>query len=257
MEKQAFLRLGRARVIKSVCYLGNRIAQHYNFRREFLRFKSLDISKRFPVDWRERYPRMVESTPITSFDRLYTYHTAWAARVLARIRPSEHVDISSSLYFTAIASAFIPIRYYDFRPPELKLSNLSVQQADLLALPFLDSSISSISSMHVVEHIGLGRYGDPLDPDGDLKAISELKRVTATGGDLLFVVPVGQPKLMFNAHRIYSYDQIIDYFNDLQLVEFALIPDAPQRGGLLEQATREDANEQSYGCGCFWFRKRV
>ncbi len=33
--------------------------------------------------------------------------------------------------------------------------------------------------MHVVEHVGLGRYGDPLDPDGDLKAIAELKRVTA------------------------------------------------------------------------------
>jgi len=244
-------------VIKSVCYLGSRIAQHYKFRREFFRFKSLDISKRFRVDWRERYPRMGESTPITSFDRHYTYHTAWAARVLAKTKPSEHVDIASSLYFTAIASAFIPIRYYDFRPPELKLDNLSIKQADLLALPFQDNSISSISSMHVVEHIGLGRYGDPLDPDGDLKAISELKRVTATGGDLLFVVPVGQRKLMFNAHRIYSYDQVIDSFSDLELVEFALIPDDPQQGGLLDQATREDTDKQSYGCGCFWFRKRV
>jgi hypothetical protein len=200
---------------------------------------------------------MGESTSETSFDRHYTYHTAWAARVLARTRPSEHVDISSSLYFVAIASAFIPIRYYDFRPPELRLNNLSVEHADLCALPFQDRAIASISSMHVVEHIGLGRYGDPLDPDGDLKAISELKRVTATGGDLLFVVPVGQPKLMFNAHRIYSYDQVIDYFKDLELIEFALIPDDPQRGGLLAQPTRETANEQSYGCGCFWFRKRV
>jgi hypothetical protein len=36
--------------------------------------------------------------------------------------------------------------------------------------------------MHVVEHIGLGRYGDPIDPDGDLKAISELKRVVQKRG---------------------------------------------------------------------------
>ena len=52
--------------------------------------------------------------------------------------------------------------------------------------------------MHVIEHIGLGRYGDEMDPDGDLKAIDELKRVLSRKGDLLFVVPVGKPKIMYN-----------------------------------------------------------
>lgn len=110
--------------------------------------------------------------------------------------------------------------------------------------------------MHTVEHIGLGRYGDPLDPDGDLKAIAELKRVLAVGGNLLFVVPVGgTAKIMFNAHRIYTYGQIVGYFSDLQLVEFSLIPDTPQSNGLISNATEDDANKCSYGCGCFWFKK--
>ena len=39
--------------------------------------------------------------------------------------------------------------------------------------------------MHVVEHIGLGRYGDQVDPDGDLMAMKELERVTAKLGKLL------------------------------------------------------------------------
>ena len=91
-----------------------------------------------------------------------------------------------------------------------------------------------------------------LDPDGDLKSIAELKRVLA--GDLLFVVPIGKPKVIFNLHRIYSYDQIISYFSELKLVEFALIPDKTP-GDLIRNATGELADKQEYGCGCFWFRK--
>ena len=83
--------------------------------------------------------------------------------------------------------------------------------ADLTQLHFESESIESLSCLHTVEHIGLGRYGDPIDYDGDLKAIRELKRVVVKGGSILFVVPVGKPKIIFNAHRIYSYEQIINY----------------------------------------------
>jgi SAM-dependent methyltransferase len=176
---------------------------------------------------------------------------------LAQTNPEYHVDISSFIYFGALVSSFIPVRYYDYRPADLQLNNLTSDAADLLRLPFENGSIKSLSSMHVVEHVGLGRYGDPVDPAGDLKAIAELKRVLAAGGSLLFVVPVGKPKIMFNAHRIYSYDQIMEYFAELELMEFALIPDAPQNGGLIRNATKEMASAQTYGCGCFWFRKTI
>ena len=77
--------------------------------------------------------------------------------------------------------------------------------------------------MHVVEHIGLGRYGDPVDYDGDLKAIAELQRVLAPGGNLFFVVPVGQPRIMFNAHRVYSLrTDFVEAFNTFELKEFSL-----------------------------------
>ena len=79
--------------------------------------------------------------------------------------------------------------------------------------------------MHVVEHIGLGRYGDPLDATGDLKAMKELARVVAPGGTLLLVCPVGRPRVVFNAHRIYSVEQISASFPEFALAEFALISD--------------------------------
>jgi SAM-dependent methyltransferase len=59
----------------------------------------------------------------------------------------------------------------------------------------------SISSF---EHDGLGAYGDPLDPNGDLKAMRNMKRVVKPGGILLFAVPTGADKVMFNQCRIYG-----------------------------------------------------
>jgi len=110
--------------------------------------------------------------------------------------------------------------------------------------------------MHVIEHIGLGRYGDPLNSVGDLDAASELSRVLAEGGNLLVVVPVGNPNIYFNAHRVYSYNQVNAMFSNLHLVEFSLIPDDPQDGGIIANATAEQTAQQNYGCGLFWFSKQ-
>jgi hypothetical protein len=229
-----------------------------SFVRHYLTFKRLAANKtpRFSLSWKDRLPCLHDKTASTGFDRHYVYHTAWAARVLHETKPDVHIDISSSLYFSGMVSAFIPVKFYDYRRADLRLSNLTSGAADLLALPFEDQTIESLSCMHVVEHMGLGRYGDPLDPEGDLKAIAELKRVVSREGTLLFVVPIGRPKIVFNAHRIYSYDQILTYFAGLTLSEFALIPDNPEEGGLIRGATKEQADKQTYGCGCFWFTKR-
>jgi SAM-dependent methyltransferase len=211
--------------------------------------------ERLPLRWKDRLPCLNDRDGSLSIDRHYIYHTAWAARALAEIRPQRHMDISSMLFFCSIISAFVPVQYYEYRKIDLQLDDLTCGSADLLALPFPDNSVSSLSCMHVVEHIGLGRYGDRLDVDGDLKAMSELKRVLSPGGSLLFVVPVGRPRIMFNGHRIYAHEQILEHFDGLRLREFALIPDNPSNGGLIPRASAELVSQQSYGCGCYWFMK--
>ena len=229
----------------------------FNFILEFYQFRNLNtqIPNRFSVSFWDLYPCLYERTAKTDFDRHYVYHTAWASRIIAKIKPEIHIDFSSFIYFSSIISAFTSVKFYDYRPIDLKLDNLSCEAADLLNLPFKNESIQSLSCMHVIEHIGLGRYGDPLDSEGDLKAINELKRVLANDGSLLFVVPVGQPKIMFNAHRIYSYAQIIGYFSEFSLEEFAFIPDNSDETGLLYNPELKLVDQQNYGCGCFYFKK--
>jgi SAM-dependent methyltransferase len=224
-----------------------------NFSKAFHKNRQILEDGRFSMPWEKCYPCLDDSTSTTGFDAHYLFHTAWAARVLANTRPNLHIDISSCLRFVSMVSAFIPVKFYDYRPAQLNLTGLESKRADLMNLPFLDGSVESISCMHVVEHIGLERYGDPLDPQGDLKAISELKRVITKNGDLLFVVPLGaQSIIQYNAHRIYTYDQILDYFKGFNLINFAYINDG---GRYIPNANRNDTNFQMYGCGCFHFQK--
>jgi SAM-dependent methyltransferase len=223
---------------------------------DLIRFRKLNKDSRFKLSLKDLYPQVRDKTFQTSFDRHYVYHLSWAARVLLELKPAKHIDISSSLFFSGIVSAFVPVEFYDYRPADLKLSNLTTGKADLNHLQFADNSITSLSCMHTVEHVGLGRYGDKIDPEGDKKAAAELARVLARGGHLLFVVPVGaEAKIEWNAHRIYSYAAALALFPDLKLVEFALIPEYGEHGGLVRNAPKESLGGEKYACGCFLFTK--
>jgi len=230
--------------------------QKRKFKADFNQFHALAISAigALPVSWEERAPYFFDATASTGFDRHYVYHTAWAMRRVVKAAPDRHVDISSSLYFVALLSAIMPVEFYDFRPADLHLTNLRCKAADLMRLPFADSAVSSLSCMHVIEHVGLGRYGDPLDPTGDALAAKELSRVLKPGGALLIVVPVGRRRVCFNAHRIYGYADVLELFADLELTEFSLIPD---HGSLEEFADGARVRFQDYGCGCFVFKKAL
>lgn len=238
-------------------WVTKRIIWRAKFWLQYIKFKKLSSVEdgRFDIPLSAVRKRMGDATAQTGYDRHYILHTAWAARTLARLLPERHVDISSSLFFVSMVSGFIDMDFYDYRPADINISGLKVGHADLSNLNFADGSIKSLSCMHVVEHIGLARYGDPLDPKGDMKAISELKRVLAPGGNLLFVVPVGKPMVAFNAHRIYSFEQVVEFFSGLKLLEFALIPDNATDGDLVIGASPELSDRQVFGCGCFLFTK--
>ncbi|RYY59546.1 MAG: DUF268 domain-containing protein [Chitinophagaceae bacterium] len=241
-----FLRFGYNFVTKALV--------HPRFIAEFYRFRKMQPAGQ-KLSWLDIWPITNENTASTKFDSHYIYHPAWAARIVKKVNPAFHVDISSTLHFCTQLSAFIPTRFYDYRPAFLNLPDLQSEHADLCALSFGSGSVSSLSCMHTIEHVGLGRYGDPIDPSGDRKAASELKRVLAPSGSLLMVMPVGRPRIMFNGQRIYSYEQVMQLFDGLTLEDFSLIPDNAASKGMIMQADASLVALQNNGCGCFWFKK--
>ena len=224
---------------------------------DYQEYTKLDLKPRFTLSPQDWYPQVFDKTLTTGFDRHYVYHTAWAARKVREINPKVHVDIASSLYFPSIVSAFVPVDFYDYRPAPLSLSGLTTNHADLTKLHFPTGSIASLSCLHTIEHIGLGRYGDEVDPEGDIKACTELARVLAPGGSLLFVTPVGHTaKIEFNAHRIYTYDLVLKLFPDLELTEFSYVPEHG-KNGIAEHADPMALADEDYACGCFVFKKTI
>jgi SAM-dependent methyltransferase len=163
------------------------------------------------------------------------------------------MDIGSSVNMIAVVSALIPTVCVDFRPLGAKLDGLISLAADLLALPFHTESVQSMSCLHVIEHVGLGRYGDKLDPHGSTKAAQEISRVLKPGGRLLLSIPVGVERVQFNAHRIFSPRTALSMFGGLELSHFSMVDDD---GKFSFGVDPERSVECRYACGMFEFWKR-
>lgn len=189
----------------------------------------------------------------TPFDAHYFYQGAWLARKLAQNRPSQHVDIGSSVLTVSVLSAMVDTIFVDYRPLKATLPGLTSISGNILSLPFDDDSVLSLSCLHVIEHIGLGRYGDPIDPEGSLKAAMELQRIVSSGGKLFLSLPIGRERVCFNAHRVHAPTSVLKMFSRLKLVEFSYVNDV---GQYHEASSIEAAGMLEYGCGFFQFEKQ-
>jgi hypothetical protein len=205
------------------------------------------------INFADTYPCLFDRTPKTRVDSHYFYQHLWAFKKIYSLKPKIHVDIGSSANFVGLLSAITKVHFVDIRPLDVcNVKNLEIIKASILDLPYEDNSLESISCLHVAEHIGLGRYGDPLDPLGTKKAAAELTRRLAKGGNLFFALPVGRSRICFNAHRIHSPKTIIDCFNKLKLVELSGTTDDKR---FIQNIDINILENSKYACGMFWFRK--
>jgi len=185
----------------------------------------------------------------------YFLQDLWAAQRVHAFAPQRHVDVGSRVDgFVAHVAAFCPVAYVDIRPLKADVPGIEGRIGEIANLPYEDSSVVSLSTLHVVEHIGLGRYGDPIAPDGWRAAVADLQRVLAPGGQLLFSTPVGRQRVVFHAHRVFDAVRIIEAFDRLELAEFSLIPDN-RAVAWRENADPASCGDLKYGCGLFRFRK--
>jgi SAM-dependent methyltransferase len=182
------------------------------------------------ADFNELHPIFFDDNPASqSGGGHYFYQDIWALNAVARFRPEEHHDVGSRLDgFVGQVTAVCPVIFWDIRPPRVQLPRFEFRPGSILALPIPDQEIKSLSCLHTAEHIGLGRYGDLLDPEGTAKALQELSRVLAPGGQLLFSMPVGRERVCFNAQRIWHPERPLDVMRELKLLEFAAVTDADE-----------------------------
>lgn len=227
------------------------LAKYPAYFRDWYRYRKMDGAENIKL--RDTYPCLFDKTPKSSVDSHYFYQDIWAFKKIKKHQPEKHVDVGSNVVLVGFLTGITKVSFVDIRPLEVSnITNLESIKGSILEMPFEDNSIASLSCLHVAEHIGLGRYGDPIDPKGTEKAARELSRTLAKGGNLYFSLPIGKPRLCFNAHRIHSPEQILSYFPDLKLLEFAVSGDDKV---FIEKADWQKYKDQKYACGMFWFTK--
>lgn len=220
------------------------------FIRDIVIFKKMDSSAH--IINRNLFPILHEKTKYTSFDVQNYYQQLWAFEDILKRKPRLHVDVGSTYLFNGYVSKITKTVFIDIRPIKTSLSNLEVKKGSILNLPIPDNSVKSLSSLCVAGHIGLGRYGDEIDPQGTKKACNELSRVLSQGGNLYFSTTIGKERICFNAHRVYSPLTILEYFKNLKLVEFSVVDD---NGVYRQNVDHRKYSNLNYGGGFFIFTK--
>jgi hypothetical protein len=174
------------------------LARYARYLNEAARYRALPGAE--PVRLEDLYPCLGDRVPSTPVDPTYPHQDTWAAKKIFAAHPRFHLDMGSTALLVGVLAQFTRVCSLDIRPLTAKVGGLMACCGSVLALPLASRSVASLSSLCVVEQIGLGRYGDPLDHRGTGRAAAELQRVLAPGGDLYVSVPVEeQDRVYFNA----------------------------------------------------------
>lgn len=182
------------------------------------------------------------------------------ARLIAESKPIRHIDIGSNIAgFVAHVASFREIEVVDVRPITSEIPGIVFKMADLSKpINFEDlGKYDSVSCLHALEHFGLGRYGDPLDPLGHEKGLKNISDLVKSNGTLYLSVPIGRERVEFNANRVFDPRSILNIAtkSNLELQNFILIQDSKVQKIILTENELQKLANQRYALGIFIFSK--
>ena len=231
----------------------------------FIRFKLL-LKQSKLRDWSEvsAYPCLADkyvSSGIASGH--YFWQDLAVARKIFLDSPSSHLDIGSRVDgFIAHLACFRKITVIDIRPNNAVIPNVEFVFGDIMSDAGLDliNKFDSISCLHALEHFGLGRYGDPIDPNGHIVALQNISNLLNNGGRLYLSVPIGRQRIEYNAHRVFAPATLPALLSEhYKLIAFSYVNDL---GEMIEPCDENSSfciddlvYQGDYGCGIYTFQK--
>lgn len=147
----------------------------------------------------------------------------WIIKELKQLRRSQEtkklLDIGCSgsyLCYELLHQGF-DVYGLDIEPYPRKKPTFKFYLADVSNTPFPNNYFDVIVAISALEHVGLGAYGDPVYPNGDLTALREIARILSPGGYLLITVPYAH---IFSVtwQRIYDWKTLESLINGLFII---------------------------------------
>lgn len=184
----------------------------------------------------------------------YFHQDLYVAQKIHINSPVRHIDIGSRVDgFIAHVASFREIEVLDVRPLDIDIPNIKFHQLDIMSPldeNFVEST-DSLSSLHALEHFGLGRYGDPVNYDGYLVAFDNLSNMLKQCGKFYLSVPIGPERIEFDAHRVFSIDYLVEIVSKkFHIDTFSYVDD---KGNLNRHVPwNSEEAKANYGChyGC-------
>ena len=116
----------------------------------------------------------------------------------------------------------------------------------------------SLSCLHAIEHFGLGRYGDPVNPQGYQRGIANMAQLLQPGGTFYLSSPIGEERVEFNANWVFDPRSIVRCAEaaGMTIQKLIVINPAigPREAGIDAEALK-DLALQRYQLGLFTFTK--
>ena len=194
----------------------------------------------------------------------YFWQDLVVARWIYEAAPQKHVDIGSRVDgFVAHVAAFREIEVLDVRPITTNIPGVIFRQADLMDKSFSsnfkeDDYCDSLSCLHAIEHFGLGRYGDKINPQGYRLGLENMAKLLCPAGKLYLSTPIGKERVEFNANWVFDPRTIVEVAskNRLELKSLTIF-NKKQGIKLLEPNSDNllELSKQDYNLGIFTFIK--
>lgn len=188
----------------------------------------------------------------------YFWQDLWAGRLVIQSGVKTHFDIASRLdgFIAHLLAVGIDVTMIDVREFPEKVEHLHTIVDDATSLRQIpDDSIESISALCSLEHFGLGRYGDPIDPEACFKCFDSIQKKLKKGGKLYLSLPIGKERLEFNAHRVFYPSTVIECFGSLKLEEFSCTAQGKIEYNADIHKYDNDLHNGNYRYGLFHFTK--